>query len=366
MIESIERKYARLLMDYSLYIKKGERLYIKTTIEAEPLVREVYRTALERGAIVEYHMSFSGQNKMLMDLSDEAQINHVSTSYENALRNFDAYLLILAPANLKEEQGINTEKLKLRKKAIRDLLKVYNERTGSGSLKRSLCLYPTLASAQFAGMAMDDYKQFVYKACKLDQPDPVKAWLQVRENQQHIADRLNEAKMVHYKGSNIDVSFSVEGRTWINSDGRNNMPSGEVFTGPVEDSVNGKVTFSYPSIYMGEEVENVTLWIKDGYVKKWDASKGKDFLNRVFRMKGTRRFGEVAIGTNYDIDRITKNILFDEKIGGTIHMAIGQSYKNTGGKNESVVHWDMITDMKKDGQIFADSELIYEKGKFLL
>ena len=177
---------------------------------------------------------------------------------------------------------------------------------------------------------------------------------------------LNQAEKVQYVGEHIDIKFSVKGRTWINSDGRTNMPSGEVFTGPVEDSVQGQVHFSYPSIYMGEEVEGVQLTVKDGLVTDWSAHRGKEFLDKIFEMKGTRRFGEVAIGTNYQINKITKNILFDEKMGGTVHMAIGQSYKHTGGLNESVVHWDMITDMKKDGQVIADGEVIYEKGKFLI
>lgn len=365
MIRSIENKYACLLVDYCLGIKKGEKLYVKTTTAAEPLLVEVYREAMKRGAIVEYDMNFAGKQAMWMKHANEQQLNHIGTSYANALRNFDAYLVIRAPLNIKDEHGLNTEKLKLRKDAVRDLLNTYNERIASESMKRSLCQYPTQASAQHAGMTLDDYRQFVYTACHLDKADPIAAWHGVRDAQQQYVDRLNAAERIEYKGSNIDISFSVKGRTWINSDGRTNMPSGEVFTGPVEDSMNGKVHFTYPSIYMGEEVEGVTLWIKDGYVEKWDAEKGKDFLDRVFQMKGARRFGEAAVGTNYNINRMTKNILFDEKIGGTIHLAVGQSYKHTGGKNESVIHWDMITDMKKDGEIYADGELIYEKGRFL-
>jgi aminopeptidase len=152
----------------------------------------------------------------------------------------------------------------------------------------------------------------------------------------------------------------------MNSDGQTNMPSGEVYTSPVEDSVNGVVHFSYPCIYQGNEVEGVTLWVKDGLIERWEARQGQEFLDYIFTLPGTRRFGEAAIGTNYDIQRITKNILFDEKIGGSIHMAIGQSYLQTGGKNESPVHWDMITDMTRGGEIRADGELIYQNGQFLL
>ncbi len=366
MLQSIENKYAQLLLDYCLSIKKGETLYIKTTTAAESLLIEIYREAMIRGVIVEYDLTIAGKQAIWMKHANAEQLNHISTSYENALRNFDAYLVIMAPTNLRDNHGLNTQKLKMRKEAVRELLNIYNTRIATEDMKRSLCLYPTQASAQYAGMTIDDYREFVYRACKLDQNDPIMAWRNVRTEQQRYVDRLNASETVQYKGSNIDLTFSVKGRTWINSDGRTNMPSGEVFTGPVEDSVNGKVYYSYPSIYMGEEVEGVTLWVKDGHIEKWDAEKGKGFLDKIFQMKGTRRFGEAAIGTNYHINRMTKNILFDEKIGGTVHLAIGQSYKHTGGQNESVIHWDMITDMTKDGEIFADGELIYEKGKFVI
>jgi aminopeptidase len=230
---------------------------------------------------------------------------------------------------------------------------------------RSLCQYPTQASAQEAGMSLEEYRDFVFKACNLDQPNPKKAWLAVREKQQSIVDHLNTVDKVRYLGNGTDISFSVKGRTWINSDGRTNMPSGEVFTGPIEDSVNGKVYFEYPSIYMGTEVQGISLEVKDGNVVKWSAEKGNEILDQVFDTEGARRFGEVAIGTNYSIQKPTKNILFDEKIGGTIHMAVGQSYKQTGGMNQSPIHWDMIAEMKNGGQIFTDNKLIYENGVFL-
>ncbi|MEM1120221.1 MAG: aminopeptidase, partial [Bacteroidota bacterium] len=195
--------------------------------------------------------------------------------------------------------------------------------------------------------------------------NPKQAWLDRRQTQQKIVDLLNQKDKVQYKGEGIDITFSTKGRTWINSDGQTNMPSGEVYTSPVEDSVNGVVHFSYPAVYMGHEVEGVTLWVKDGYVEKWEAKRGQEFLDRILQSDGARRFGEAAIGTNYNINQFTKNILFDEKIGGTVHMALGQSYLQTGGKNQSTIHWDMIGDMVNGGQIFADDELIYENGQFL-
>jgi aminopeptidase len=143
------------------------------------------------------------------------------------------------------------------------------------------------------------------------------------------------------------------------------MPSGEVFTGPVEDSVNGKVRFSYPGIFMDQEIEDITLEIKDGQVVNAKAGKGQELLDKVLEIPGARRFGEVAIGNNERVNKFTKNMLFDEKMGGTIHMAIGAAYPETGGLNESAVHWDLLADMK-DGQILADGEVIYDKGKFII
>ena len=180
-----------------------------------------------------------------------------------------------------------------------------------------------------------------------------------------MVDLLNKRTKIRYLGEGIDIEFSTKGRTWINSDGQTNMPSGEVYTSPVEDSVNGVIHFSFPGVYMGHEVEDVTLWVKDGWIEKWEAKRGKDFLDQVFQIEGARRFGEAAIGTNYNIDKLTKNILFDEKIGGTVHMAIGQSYLQAGGKNQSTIHWDMITEMRNGGIILADDEKIYENGVFL-
>jgi aminopeptidase len=228
-----------------------------------------------------------------------------------------------------------------------------------------LCQYPTLASAKAADMTLEEYADFVFKACRLDEADPVAAWLDVRKNQQGIVDKLNTCDIIRYRNERTDIRFSVKGRTWINSDGRANMPSGEVFTGPVEDSVNGIVHFDYPSVYSGFDVQGITLTVKDGLITEWDAEVGKEVLDQVFAIDGARYFGEVAIGTNYKIRQATRNILFDEKIGGTIHMAVGQSYLQSGGKNKSAIHWDMIADMKQGGEIVADGEVIYRDGHFV-
>ena len=200
--------------------------------------------------------------------------------------------------------------------------------------------------------------------CMLNLDNPIAAWQDLSNKQQSLVDYLNKVSKIRYVGPKTDISFSTKDRIWINSDGHYNMPSGEVFTGPVEDSVQGHIYFTYPTVYEGADVSGIYLEVDKGVITSWKADVGQEVLDRVFSIEGARQFGEVAIGTNYSIQRATKNILFDEKIGGSIHMAIGASYPETGGKNESAVHWDMIKDMKTDAQIYADDILIYENGEF--
>lgn len=364
-MNNILSKYANLLVNYCVEIQPGDKLLVKSTTLAEPLIREVYREAIKAGAHVEIDLEFRGKRKIFLNEAGDDQLDYVSPFFAKAMTDFDAYLYIRAPFNLFENSGSNSDKAKRHSKALAEINQTYFSRTATRDLKRNLCQYPTMAAAQNAGMSLDDYEQFVFNACNLFKDDPVSEWLAVRKHQQQIVDVLNSREKIHYKGEGIDIQFSTKGRTWINSDGQTNMPSGEVYTSPVEDSVNGVVHFSYPCIYMGKEVEEVTLWVKDGFIEKWEAKRGKDFLDHIFSIEGTRRFGEAAIGTNYNIQQMTKNILFDEKIGGTVHMAIGQSYLQCGGKNTSSVHWDMIGNMKNGGEIFADDEKIYESGRFL-
>jgi aminopeptidase len=363
---NILQKYAHLLVHYCLHLKPGEKLYITTTTLAEPLVREVYREAIRAGAFVEYHMSFREHNRIFIAEANDAQLDHIYPAYKDMMATFDAYLVIRAPFNAREDQSNDPQKSSRRQNALFEVNKIYTERIADRSLKRCLCQYPTQSSAQEAGMSLEEYEHFVYNACHLFADDPASEWRLIGKMQQHITDYLNTCDQIRYVNKKSDISFSVKGRTWINSDGKANMPSGEVFSGPIEDSVNGYIHFNYPIVYMGHEVEGVTLQVKDGKVENWHAEKGQHFLDEIFKIDGARYFGEVAIGTNYNIQRVTKNILFDEKIGGSVHMAIGQSYKQTGGKNQSPIHWDMITDMKDGGEIWADGKLIYQNGQFLV
>jgi aminopeptidase len=363
---SILQRYAQLLVGYCLEITPGDKLYVRSTFLGEPLVREVYREAMRRGAVVETAFEFKGEGNIFLETATEAQLDWVSPFYEQAMREFNAYLLIRAPYNLREAQNVDAAKRTRQREAHATVNELYFKRTATRDLKRCLCQFPTDAAAQEAGMSLEEYENFVFGACKLFHDSPERAWQRVRQQQQSIVDVLNARTDIHYRGPGIDLRFSTKGRKWINSDGQTNMPSGEVYTSPVEDSVNGMVRFTYPAVYMGHVVEGVTLWVKDGYIIKWEARHGQKFLDEMLAMKGARRFGEAAIGTNYDIKQFTRNILFDEKIGGTVHLALGQSYLQAGGRNESSIHWDMIADMCDGGEIFADGERIYANGQMLL
>ena len=367
MSDPMLARYAQLLTHYCLSVKPGDRVFIGTTLLAEPLVREVYREAYAAGAaLVECDLAFRERERLFFENASEEALRTPSVLMQTAMAHFDCYLAIRAPYNLRDSNNASPERSAIRQAALAPINKAYFERTATRVLRRNLCQYPTDAAAQEAGMSLSDYERFVFDACQLFSEDPAAAWLRVRAEQQRIVDHLNRCSTVRYCADGTDITFSTKGRTWINSDGQTNMPSGEVYTSPVEDAVNGTVHFSFPCIYQGETVEGVTLWVKDGHIERWEARQGKDYLDYVFTIPGTRRFGEAAIGTNYNIQRITKNILFDEKMGGAIHMAIGQSYLQAGGKNESAIHWDMITDMTKGGEIWADGEKIYQDGKFLI
>jgi aminopeptidase len=364
-VEDVLTKYANLLVDYCLDIQVNDRLLVQSTYLAEPLVRQIYKQTLVRGGHMVVEFTFSEREKIFMDLAADHQLSWISPLRENAIKEFEAFLHVRAPYNLRENENVDPEKRRKRANALSGLNKIYFERTSQGELKRSLCQFPTQANAQEAGMSLGEYSDFIYRACKLHAPDPKQSWIEVREKQESVVTFLNDVSEVRYLSNGTDISFSVKGRNWINSDGKTNMPSGEVFTSPVEDSVNGRIFFSYPSIYLGKDIEGITLEVKSGEVVRWDAEKGKDHLDSVLKNDGARFFGEVAIGMNYDIDKATKNILFDEKMGGTVHMALGQSYYQTGGKNQSPIHWDMITDMR-DGEIWADGQMIYKAGKFII
>ena len=358
-------RLAHLLVDYSVDVQPGERVLIRSSSVAAPLIRAVYEQVLEHGGHPMVHVSLPGLEEIFYETADKTQLTFVDPVEEQFYEEFDVLIAIRAPSNTRALSNIDPEKQRIRSRARHYLMERYMQRSAEGELKWTGTLYPTFANAQEADMSLRRYEDFVYSTCYCDRKDPVDEWLRIHEEQQRIIDWLEGRDRVEVRGPNADLTLSIAGRTFINSDGHHNMPSGEIFTGPVEDSVNGWVRFTYPSIAGGREVEGIELWFEDGEVVKASAKKNEDYLMKMLDTDERSRYlGEFAIGTNYQIQQFTKNILFDEKIGGSFHMAIGAGYPETGSKNRSAVHWDMICDMQEGGEILVDGELLYRDGAF--
>lgn len=361
-----DKRYAKLLGEYALYLKPGELVYLRTTVLAHDLVREFSKVCIDCGARLVVDIEYEEQEDYLLRCGSDEILRFVPSHRLELMRTCDAYLVIRAPFQSQPVTSDREEAERIRQQALAPIQEIYFERLGNGTLKRSLCQYPTAEAAQKAEMSIKEYQNFVAHACAIDQEDPIASWIALSRRQAVWTEYLSKVKRMEYRHADWSISFAVEGRTWINSDGKSNMPSGEVFTSPIEDSVEGSIYFNYPTTIFGGNVEGIRLEVVKGEIISWTAEKGQSFLDRAMAIEGGRRFGEVAIGTNDNIQRATRNILFDEKIGGTIHMAVGQSYYQCGGKNKSAIHWDLITEMKNGGSIYADEALIYRDGKFLI
>jgi aminopeptidase len=359
-------KLAQVLVDYSLGLKPGDKLRLLGGVIALPLMHELYRQATRAGALVIPRITDQTFEEIVLKEGNEVQYTFVSDLQRQEIEYIDASLTIWSESNTKQLSNVDPQRLALRRKASGPLTKRFLERFAEGQLRWCGTLFPTEAHAQDASMSLSEYEDFVYDAGLLNEPDPVAAWQRVHEEQQRITDFLNGVKHIRIVTPGTEIEYRVEGRSWINCSGKENFPDGEVFTGPIEDSVNGHVHFTYPSVYGGREAEDVRLTFRDGKVVDLSAGRGQDFVEAMVNMdEGARYLGEVAFGLNYNIQQFTRNTLFDEKIGGTMHMALGASYPETGGKNESGLHWDMVCDLR-DGEVYADGELCYREGRFIV
>jgi aminopeptidase len=367
MVDYRVSNLAKLLVEYCIEAKKGDEVVVNAGFEARDLVVEVVKQLVSRGAYpVLINLSDELINEVFYRYATRDVLEHISSIEKYLLEHIDASISIISPTHTKPLIGIDPERIKVRSSARRELTRIFMERSARKELRWVVTAYPTRALAQEAGMSIIDYEDFVYHATFADSKDPVREWRSIRERQQKIVDLLNRVSELKYEGPGIDLYLRVDGRKWINDDGKYNMPGGEVFSAPIEDSVEGYVEFDYPAIWRGVEVEGVKLVFRKGVVVEAHARRGEEFLKKMLETdEGAKRLGEIAFGLNYNITRFTKEILFDEKIGGTIHMALGAAYPETGGKNMSAIHWDMIKDMRKH-RVYADGELVYENGRFLL
>lgn len=356
-------KLAKLLIHYSLELQPGQQLYLRTDPLAEELARAVYAEAIRAGGHVFVQNSLPGAQEVFYKLAAADQLDFVSPIRKLIVETIDANLVIGAEHNTRRLSGVDPERIARASKAAAPLDKLFMERAAREELRWCYTEYPTHAGAQEADMSLSEYQDFVFGAGMLDEADPVAAWVKEGQRQRQLITWLADKDEVVLKGPDIDLRLSIKGRTFKEADGKYNFPDGEIFTGPIEDSANGWVRFRYPAIFSGQEVTEIELWFEDGKVVTEKAGKGQELLTSLLDSdSGARYLGEWGIGTNYYIQRFTKNMLFDEKIGGTIHLAVGASYPETGGKNDSGLHWDMLCDMS-EGEILVDGELFYRNGK---
>ncbi len=347
--------FADLLAGYCLEVQPGQEVVVRSTTLAAPLLLECQRAILAHDAWPLLRVELPGATP---DFHRHARDRHLDAYPEVAfaeVKKAHALLAIQAPENTRALVGIDPERLARAARARKPLREQ--------AMRKRWCstLWPTQAGAQQAGMSLADFEDFVQRALFLDQPDPERSWGELRAFQETLIDRLRSARELRLESADTDLTLSVKGRTWINSDGRRNMPSGEVFTGPHEHSAEGRIRFTIPSSPRGIAVEGIELEFREGQVVGARADRGEDYLRETLATDpGASRLGELGIGTNAGIDRPVGAILFDEKIGGTVHLAVGRSYPETGGTNESAVHWDMICDLRDGGRLSADGAPVIE------
>ncbi|MDX1663727.1 MAG: aminopeptidase [Candidatus Promineifilaceae bacterium] len=358
-------KLANLLVRYCIDVHPGERVLIIGSSAGLPLVTATYREVMCAGGHPLLDWNEEAFTEILFEEGDEEQLRYIHEPVRHIYETYEARINIAGARNTRSLSNVEPQRQRIRREARRELLQTVMQRSAAGEMRWVTTIFPTHAQAQEADMSLREYEAFVYGACHVDKPDPIAEWRQLSKKQQKLVEWLRSKDEVRVTGPHADLTLSIAGRTFINSDGRRNMPSGEIFTGPVEESVNGWVEFTYPAIYAGREVEGIRLRFEEGKVVEASAKKNEAFLLDVLDTDpGARYLGEFAVGTNEGIDRFTKSILFDEKIGGTIHMAVGAGYPETGSQNESAVHWDMICDMRDGGEIWVDGELFYDSGRF--
>jgi aminopeptidase len=361
MIDERIGKLARVLVDYSTEAGEGDQVLISGEVGAGPLIKALYARLLEVGATPITQISLPGMQELFFEHAQGIHYDEIPGVTRAVVEGVDAQIMIQAPSNTRALANVDPAKqqaLQMRNKPLSEVV-----------LKKDrwvVTLFPTEALAQEAQASLSEYEEFAFGAMGLNEEDPVRYWSEKFAEQERLIGRLEEAREIRLVGPETDLTLSVAGRKFLNSAGRRNMPCGEVFTGPVEDSAHGTVYFGVPAAVAGREISGARLRFEEGKVVEASAEKGEEYLMSLLDTDaGSRYLGELGIGTNYSIPRASANVLFDEKLGGTVHLAIGRSYAETGGKNDSSVHTDLVCDLREGGALYADGELIQEDGRFL-
>ena len=363
-------KFAQILVDYSTRVKPGDTVAITGSTVAVPAIKALYELILERGGYPHVLMDFPGQKEIHIAHANDEQLDFIPLFHKMAFEEFDVLIKLRSEVNTRQFSGFDPDRVAQFHNGLglAPLIATQMKRGAEGSLRWMSTLYPTNAYAMEADMGFEEYQDFFFRSCHadMDTADPVAYWRGVKQEQERLIERITGHDKVTLRGPNVDLSLSIKDRIFKNACGENNMPDGEIFTGPVENSANGWVQFTYPAMYEGVIVEGVKLTFEDGKVVEATAEKNQDILIKMLDSDpGARYLGEFAIGNNFEIDKFTKSILFDEKIGGTFHLALGGGYPETGSLNRSLIHWDMICDMRRDSEIHLDGELFYKNGQFV-
>lgn len=360
-------RLAELLVGYSLDVREGQLVRLDGSELAEPLMIEAYRACLRRGALPYTNVRLSGLNEILVEVASEEQLDFIPQSEWNQVERIDALVYIWGEANTRALSKAEPPRVQRALATRRRLSAKRGERSERGEMNWVGVQFPTQAHAQEAQMSLREYEDFVYAACHVDgDRDPAKHWRSVAAEVDARARELSRVRELRVVGPGTDLRLVVDGRTWIGSKGLRNMPDGEVYTAPVETETAGEIAFNLPAVFEGREVDRVRLRFEGGRVVDAEAAAGEDYLRAMLDMDdGSRILGECAFGLNFEIDRFTRNILFDEKMGGTMHFALGSSYARSGGTNKSGLHWDLILDLREEGEVYADGELVWRAGRFL-
>jgi Leucyl aminopeptidase (aminopeptidase T) len=358
---------AKILVGYSTEVKEGEVVSIDGESAAEPLLLAVYEEVLKAGGHPILNVALDGQSAAYFKYASDAQLGWISPVAEWMVEHADVRIAIGASTNTRELSAVPPERQTRRQTATGDLLARAMERSAAGEFRWCYTLYPTNAYASEAEMSLADYEDFYFGACLATDGDPLTAWQRASAETKRLAEWIEGHEEVRVTAPGTDITLGIAGRKFIPCDGRHNMPDGEFFTGPVEDSVQGEVTFHLPAVIGGREVSGVRMRFESGRVVDASAERGEEFLVKLLDTDpGARRLGELGIGTNYGIDRGTREVLLDEKIGGTVHMAVGRSYPESGGENESAVHTDLVCDLRLGGKLEVDGTVMQEDGKFVV
>jgi aminopeptidase len=368
MFADYSEKLAKLIVQYSVNIQPDDLVMIRAPINAEELIREVYREVIQAGGnVIRLSLTFNGQAELFYKYASEKQIKYVDQLNLNLMKRINKSIDILSNYNTKALTNVPPEKKMMAAEAQKEISKTFFDRAAKKELLWNVSPYPCDAFAQEANMGRLEYSEFVYHALNLHKDDPVEYWKRLETQQEKIIELLNKGSEFQIIGKDTNLTLGIKNRKWLNGAGHENLPDGEVLTAPIEDSVNGTIRFTYPGLFQGQEIEDVQLTFKEGKVTEGIARKGQTFLQKLLEIPNADRLGELGIGTNNSIQRFTKNILFDEKMGGTIHLALGAGYPESGSKNQSSIHWDLLKDMKdSNAKLLLDGEVIYQEGKWLI